>query len=89
MLITHPVVAGGRRRQLSEPDGPTTRLSLKDAVIASKGNRPHTACMPHQLKEQRHSRDLQQNCLAEVKNRLSEYVSEVEQTHDRMTISRH
>ena len=45
--------------------------------------------MSHQLKEQRHSRDLQQNCLAEVKNRLSEYVSEVEQTHDRMTITRH
>jgi dihydrofolate reductase len=23
--ITRPLVAGGRRRQLSEPDGPTTR----------------------------------------------------------------
>jgi antitoxin YefM len=27
--------------------------------------------------------------LAEVKNRLSEYVSEVERTHDRVTITRH
>jgi antitoxin YefM len=45
--------------------------------------------VPHQLKEQGHSRDLHQSFLAEVKNRLSECVSEVEQTHDRMTISRH
>ena len=27
--------------------------------------------------------------LAEAKNRLSEYVSEVERTHDRVTITRH
>lgn len=37
-LITHPVIAGGGRQPLFEPDGPTARLDLKDAVITSKGN---------------------------------------------------
>ena len=38
ILITHPVVAGGGRRALFDPDGPTTRLELKNAEITSKGN---------------------------------------------------
>lgn len=37
-LVIHPVVAGGGRRPLFEPDGPTTRLDLHDAVVTSKGN---------------------------------------------------
>jgi dihydrofolate reductase len=37
-LVTHPVVAGGGRRPLFDPDGPTTRLTLQEAVVTSKGN---------------------------------------------------
>lgn len=37
-LITHPVVAGGGRRHLFQPDDPVTQLSLVALAQTSKGN---------------------------------------------------
>lgn len=37
-LITHPVIAGARRRHLFAPDDPVTRLALVDSSRTAKGN---------------------------------------------------